>query len=57
MTWAPGHFDRGHLGLKSAIAVVEKTPMLVNLLNRDLDCTACEDVVRWYGASIDTFVQ
>jgi hypothetical protein len=45
---APAHFDRGHIALKFAIAVGEKTPSLVNLLKRNRACAAREDVVRRY---------
>jgi hypothetical protein len=42
----PMHFDRGHMGLKFAIAAGERTPSLVNLLERNLACAAREDDVH-----------
>jgi hypothetical protein len=56
ITLAPTHFDPGHMGLKFAIAVGEKTPSLVNLLKRNLACAAREDDVhRYFG--IDQYVR
>ena len=55
-TLGPTHFDRGHMGLKFAIAVGEKTPSPVNLLKRNLACAAREDTVhRCFG--IDRYVR
>jgi hypothetical protein len=55
ITLAPRHSDRGHMGLKFAIAVGEKTTSLVNLLESNLTCPAREDEVHRYF-EIDTFV-